>query len=30
MNPSTRMTMTTIVQSSCSRSNAFMVRTLDG
>ena len=30
MNPSTRMTMTTIVQSSCSRSNTFMVRPVDG
>ena len=30
MNPITKMMMTTIVQSSCSRSNAFMVRTVDG
>ena len=29
-NPITKMTMTRIVQSSCSRSNAFMVRTVDG
>ena len=30
MNPITRMMMTTIVQSSCSRSTAFMVGPVDG